>query len=225
MSANQQTFKEVLKKYRFLGQKIRGNFLKITAIVIGLVCLVFILSRLSFNFSPSQSRIEIKLDPAIAASIQKGVAKQRIYIDSYYSDEPGDLSRFANFYICYDGFFANKDKLYKSGLLIMRYGMKKPQLQAQDFQVVQTYIASGGRVLLLCPAWVYKTYEKKEIQELSFYQIAKEFGVILTADYADPPLQIVEPAFMVKNFANQLEGVFGKIVGEEGQPILVGKNG
>jgi len=130
-------------------------------------------------------------DEEITESIVHGVESRFIYLDDYYSDAPADLNIFtktkAKVITGYDSFTENKDKLFRSGLLVMRYGMRKKQLSTNDFKVVKKFIDNGGRVLLACPAWVYESYEKKKIKDLSFYKIAKEFGLVLTAEYADAP--------------------------------------
>jgi len=125
----------------------------------------------------------------------------------------------------YESFTANRDKLFRSGLLVMCYGMQNKQLSADDLKVVKKFVDNGGRVLLLCPAWVYGSYEKKKIEELSFYKIANEFGLTLTAQYADAPLKIVDPAFQVGGIEEQIGGVFSSVQIGSGVPVMVGKNG
>jgi len=169
-----------------------------------------------FLFWPkSTNQVVLPSDKQITQSIVHGVESRFIYLDDYYSDAPADLNIFskakAKVITGYDSFTENKAKLFRCGLLVMRYGMRKKQLSASDFAVVKKFIDNGGRVLLACPAWVYESYEKKKIKDLSFYKIAKEFGLILTSEYATAP--------------DNMEGVFSSIKIENGTPVLQGKDG
>ena len=56
---------------------------------------------------------------------------------------------------------------------------------------------NGGRLFLPCPAWVWKHYDKKPIDDLPYARIAKHFGLIMDTQYVKPPLKFVHPNFSV----------------------------
>jgi hypothetical protein len=193
------------------------------------IILVCVCLAIFFLWPRPSHEIVFAPDTVIGESIAHGVSQRFIYLDDYYSDAPGDLTVFlavqAKVITGYESFTTNRDKLFRSGLLVMCYGMNNKQLSADDFKVVKKFVDSGGRVLLLCPAWVYGAYEKKKVEDLSFYKIAKEFGLTLTAQYADAPLKVVDPVFQVGGIEEQIGGVFSSIqIGSE-VPVMVGKNG
>ena len=118
----------------------------------------------------------------------------------------------------------NKEKLLQSGVLVIRYAQKKPQLSDTDHQVIKQFIANGGRILLLCPAWVWTGYEKKPLELLPHHMIAKNFDVLLTSSYVGRPLTMVHPDFLVEHFDQITIGTFSEIIYQDAQPILVGRN-
>ena len=175
----------------------------------------------------------LRSDVKLRASIRKGIKNRMAYIDSYHSDDPANLSMFSNYGIkanvAYGDFVENEEMLFKNGLLLMRYGIGKKELSKKEFSVIKKFIANGGRVLLLCPAWVWIAYDRKGIERLPYYKIGKEFDLILTGQTVEPPLKIVHSRFRADGIEKEVEGLFSDIIyldaKSNAEPIMVGKNG
>lgn len=168
------------------------------------------------------------VDPVIAKSIQKGVASRLVYLDDYYGSEPADLSIFnktgVRAYVSYKSFVENQENLFNCGLLLMNYAMYQREMPAEELMVVKKFIANGGRVLLLCPGWVWVSYEKKDLKRLPYNQIANEFGLKITDVYAERPFRIVDQKWYVKDIADDFPGVFSSIDYEDAIAVVVGKD-
>jgi hypothetical protein len=169
------------------------------------------------------------LPAADNASILRGIKERRIFIDSFHGSELEDLASIRKMglkpYISYTDYMSGKNQLFHSGLLLVNWGMKRRELKSEEEEIVKQYIAGGGRILLLCPAWVWVAYERKGLERLSYNQIAKNFALILTADYVAAPLKIVDPRFKVPGAEKELQGVFSGILYEKAKPILLGSDG
>jgi hypothetical protein len=165
----------------------------------------------------------------IEKAIQAGIKNRLVYIDSFHGEDPADFSVFAEIgvkvHISYGDLVNNKDKLFQCGLLLMRYAMQKKEMSDAEYAIIRQYIANGGRVLLLCPAWVWVAYEKKGVEHLPYYRIAENFDLHMTAEYVNPPLRIVNPRFKVEGLGKEISGTFSNIIYKEADPILVGSDG
>lgn len=160
-------------------------------------------------------------------AISSGIKNRVLYIDGYYANAPKDLSVFRKInlkpFVYYKGFAANKEKLFQSGILVMNYSRNKEELKEEEYEIIETFIVNGGRVFLLCPAWVWTGYDKKPLERLPYYRIARNFDLLLTASYARRPYKIVHPFFKVRGFEGVVKGTFSEIVYTNAEPILVGK--
>ena len=105
----------------------------------------------------------------------------------------------------------------------MQYGQGKKEMTGAENVVIKQFIDNGGRILLLCPAWVWVAYEKKGLERLSFQQIADNFGIMLTTDYVAPPLRAADPAWPMG--LDVWPGTFSSLIYTKGRPILVGGDG
>ncbi|MDA0232657.1 MAG: hypothetical protein O3C69_04145, partial [Chloroflexi bacterium] len=106
------------------------------------------------------------------------------------------------------GFMSNRDRLLSSGLLVMLYATHRTEPTDAEYQLLRQYIANGGRVLLLCPAWVWKSYDKKPLDRLPYARIAECFGLKMIFDSAKGTLSIVHPEYKVQGSEGLLEGTF-----------------
>lgn len=173
--------------------------------------------------------IHLGEDQSIRASIKTGIRNRRIYIDGFHGNNLEDLISVREMglrpYVSYDNYAAGKARLFQSGLLVVNWGMGKKEMTREEAEVIQKYIANGGRILLLCPAWVYVAYEKKGLERLIYNQIAGNFDLILTADYITAPFKVVNPKFKVPGIEKEMQGVFSGILFDKADPILVGSGG
>lgn len=172
------------------------------------------------------------VDPEIARSIAAGVSNRVVYVDGYHAVVPPDLAVFAEAGAKatpqgYQGFAYNRDELFKSGLLVMQYGMNQREPDAEEYAVVRQYIANGGRLLLMCPAWVWDTYEHKPLEELPYNIIAREFGLGMDTSCVKAPMRVVHPGFDFGGFQKEIEGSFSSISFNPANatPILAGSDG
>lgn len=170
------------------------------------------------------------VNPKIQESITSGIAKKRVFIDGAHAIIPTNFYIFKSLeldpFISSDTFIKNKNKLFSSGLLIMNYAIGKPELSKEEYKIVRQYIVNGGRVLLLCPAWVWTAYDKKDIKRLPYYNIAKYFGLTMTTDYVAAPFKIVDPFFSSSDpiLAKIKGSVFSATTGEAAN-IIIGSDG
>lgn len=170
--------------------------------------------------------INLGEDQSIRASIKAGIRGRRIYIDGFHGNNLEDLIAIRKMglkpYISCSDYVREKGKLFHCGLLLINWGIGKKEMTNAEAEVIKQYIANGGRILLLCPAWVYVAYEKKGLERLSYNQIAGNFALILTADYVTAPFKVVNPKFNVPGIEKEMQGVFSGILFDKAEPILVG---
>ncbi len=182
--------------------------------------------------SAQPAAASILSDQEIARSIAAGVSNRIVYVDGYHAVIPPDLSVFTAAGAKatpqgYQGFVRNRDALFKSGLLVMQYALDRREPEAEEYAVVRQYIANGGRLLLMCPAWVWEGYDKKPLSDLPYDIIAREFGLAMDTAHVTAPLRNVYPGWDFDNFQNTIEGTFSAISFNPGnaKPILVGSDG
>lgn len=84
----------------------------------------------------------------------------------------------------------NRSSLLQSGLLVVRYEIGKAEFDAQELALIEQFAQGGGRILLLCPAWVAASYESKRLDALGFNRIAAKFGILIGGDYVGSPYSI-----------------------------------
>jgi hypothetical protein len=115
-------------------------------------------------------------------------------------------------------------------LLVMQYAVGRPEPTEAEYEIIRRYVANGGRLLLLCPAWVWPAYDKKPLERLPYRRIAEQFGLKVETEYAKPPLKTGRPPFKADGVGDilQLQGTYS-VIGyppkSGATPILVGSDG
>ena len=110
----------------------------------------------------------------------------------------------------------------------MQYAIGRPELTDAEYLIIQQYIVNGGRILLLCPAWVWTHYDKKPLDRLPYARIARDFGLQMSSQYLKPPMKTVHPDFKVSNPDEILNGTFSRIEYQRNSfafPIVEDENG
>jgi hypothetical protein len=173
--------------------------------------------------------LPVAFDPALARSIAAGVSNRIAYIDGYHATVPPSLLPLKDIGVAAfafaEDFETSRRELFRSGVLIMSYDQKKPEPTEREYAIVRAYIAHGGRLMLLCPAWVWPLYEKKPLDRLPYNRIAREFNVVMRDRCADAPLKIVHRWFNVPGAEKAFQGVFSDIAYRDAYPVLAGNNG
>jgi hypothetical protein len=172
--------------------------------------------------------LDFSIQPDLKKTILMGVTNRVVYIDAYHGAAPDDMAIFrkigVNAFVYNNNLQASKEKLFQSGLLVIRYTKNKAELSKNDEKTIKQFIAHGGRILLLCPTWVWTSYEKKPLEDLPYGKIARNFDILLTPAYVRQPLLIENSDFYVKGFDKILGGTFSEILYTDADPILVGEN-
>jgi hypothetical protein len=173
--------------------------------------------------------VDVKEESEIARGIANGISNRVAYVDGRHAVAPPDMSFFRDAgvkaFAYKEGFLENQKELFQSGLLIMQYGMKKELPSEEEYAIIKRFIGNGGRILLICPAWVWAAYEKQPIEDLPYHRIARFLGVLMTADYAAGPYRIVDSSFQVPGVDRHLKGTFSSLVFNEGRTLVAGKSG
>ncbi len=198
-------------------------------IFIAAIKIVFPVNQ-SFDYiSVSKEKLE---DSNISKSIALGLKQRKIYIDAYHALIPANPYIFDSLKISYEigqGRFTNEqNKLFSCGILLMDYSIGKPDLSDDEYLVVKKFMVNGGRVMLLCPIWVWEAYDKKSLKASPYYKIAQYYGLEMSSAYAAPPLRIDSSYVNDENpdFIESIKGTFSSInCLEKFTPIIVGQNG
>ena len=168
----------------------------------------------------------------LTRSIAKGISNRMIYVDGNIGARPSDLEALKygknKVRIYSTGFMDNLDRLFNSGLLVMQYAIGQPELTDAEYSIIRQYIVNGGRILLLCPAWVWTHYDKKPLDRLPYARIARDFGLKMSSQYVKPPMKTVHPDFKVSNPDEILNGTFSRIEYQRNSfsfPIVEDQNG
>ncbi len=147
-----------------------------------------------------------------SAGIARGIRERAVFVDACHGGElaaPAVLRKFGcRLYTSTAGLLADRDRLFQSGLLLLNYRIGGRELAPGELALVRRFIAGGGRVFLLCPAWVWYSYDHKGIELSPYYQIAREFGLTLTGE------QIA--------VTGRFEGAFSRVIFGRGQVLLRG---
>jgi hypothetical protein len=166
--------------------------------------------RLSSREAAVEQRRERPL--SVSASLAEGLRQRVVFVDAYHGGElerPAVLRDFgAKLFTSTAGLLADRDRLFRSGVLLIDYKVGGRELAPGELELVRQFIAGGGRVFLLCPAWVWYSYDRKGIERSPYYQIGREFGLTLTGQ------QIA--------MTGKFEGVFSKIIFDHGEVLLKG---
>jgi hypothetical protein len=167
-------------------------------------------------------------DEAIASAIANGVRNRVVYVDAYHGAAPPDMATFrdagTNPFTFQESFVTAQQKLFQSGVLVLQYANGRRQLGDDELAVVKRYVANGGRVALFCPAWVWISYERRPLEELSCFKIAGLFSLLMTGEYVAGPYRTVDPALQVPGLGHRLAGTFSAVLGVNGRPVLVGRD-
>lgn len=85
---------------------------------------------------------------------------------------------------------ANRHTLLSSSILVVRYDMGLSEFDERELALIDQFTQAGGRILLLCPAWVAASYENKRLDTFGFNRIAGKFGILISDEYVGPPFTI-----------------------------------
>ena len=167
---------------------------------------------------PEKPAVPAQVNTQDARSVDAGVKARRAYMDGFHGTPPLELRAFmtnaGNVDVGNADLVANSELLMNSGLYVLRYGMGKPGLNQEELALMERFIDAGGRVLLLCPAWVPISYEKQELSRLSFNQIARAFGLLFSPEMAMAPLSVTGVIGRDGRKRLPMEGAaFSKIIG------------
>jgi hypothetical protein len=167
-------------------------------------------------------------EPGMKYSIRKGIRNRMVFIDGYHGaqlEKPEVLrSNGMVLFTSTSNLEEGQEQLFRSGILLINYRIGGKELSEKEKDVIGRFIANGGRVFLLCPAWVWYSYDKKGIEDSPYYQIAKKYGLVLTGDSVSPPLVINDQQFSARGIEKDLGGTFSKIIYEAGEPLLAGSD-
>jgi len=184
------------------------------------------------KISGAEQSDEKLFNEELTRSIAKGISNRMIYVDENIGARPSGLEALKygkNKVRTYStGFIENIDRLFNSGLLVMQYARGRPELTDAEYAIIRQYIANGGRILLLCPAWVWTHYDKKPLDRLPYARIARDFGLQMSSQYVSPPMKTVHPDFKVSNPDEILNGTFSRIEYQRNSfafPIVEDENG
>lgn len=168
-------------------------------------------------------------DPLLERSIAAGVSNRIVYVDSHHGASPASLLALMDIgvkaFVFTGDLVSERAELFRAGAMVMVYEQHKPELTDEEYAVVRSYIANGGRVMLLCPAWVWVAYEKKPLDRLPYNQIAAEYGVALGQECVPGPLTVAHDYFGTGRFGADPRTAFSVVRGSSGLPILTGSNG
>ena len=153
-----------------------------------------------------------------ALSIGAGVQMRRIYVDGFHGALPSGLAALVaqngSVAIANTGLLANSALLMNSGLYVLRYGMGKPEMSREELTLMERFVSAGGRVLLLCPAWVPLAYEKQDLSQSAFNSIARGFGLAFSPETAAAPLSVTGALNRAGKQNLPMEGAtFSKVIG------------
>jgi hypothetical protein len=159
-----------------------------------------------------------RLDAQDAKSVGAGVKARRAYVDAFHGAAPSNLGALMASSSSVDlgkgDLVANSELLMRSGLYVLRYGMGKPAMSQEEFKLIDRFVSAGGRVLLLCPAWVPLSYEKQNLGGLSFNLIARGFDLLFSAESATAPLSVTGALNRSGKKVLPMEGAaFSKLIG------------
>lgn len=88
---------------------------------------------------------------------------------------------------------------------------------------METFVANGGAVFVLCPAWVWVSYERRPLEELPYHALLRPFDVVLSTDYEGAPFDLVHPFFGPGARLSVTDATASRIVyGANSEPIAVG---
>lgn len=151
-------------------------------------------------------------------SVSSGIKTRRVYVDGFHGAPPSELkvlmARVGNVDLGKTDLVTNSELLMNAGLYVLRYGNGKPGMSQEELMLIERFVAAGGRVLLLCPAWVPLAYEKQNLSELSFNRIAQGFGIFFSAEMASAPLSVAAGINREGKKSLPIEGAsFSRVIG------------
>lgn len=191
--------------------------------------------RAADDRTASTSSTDRQSAPAEGASAA-GVRERLVYVDTYHgSPIPNEawLAGLGNRITIGAGdFLVNQARIMRSGLIIIRYDIKKPEFEAQEMALLEQFMRQGGRILLLCPAWVPISYEGKSLQQIGYNRIAQRFGMLITKDATGAPFRLdTEFSESTATLAPGDKAAFSRIIGprsalsilrdEQGHPVAM----
>ncbi|MDO8812771.1 MAG: hypothetical protein Q7J38_12195 [Gallionella sp.] len=168
--------------------------------------------------SPKISAAFVQPDAQDQISVAAGVKTRQVYVDGFHGVPPSELkallAKTGNVEVGNVDLLTNRKLLMHSGLYVLRYGMGKPKPSEAELQIIEQFVAAGGRVLLLCAAWVPDSYEKQDLSELSFNRIARGFGLLFSPELAEEPLYVTDATSSAGKKKLSLQSMaFSKLIG------------
>ena len=143
--------------------------------------------------------IDIHSDETVRKSIQEGKREKRIFIDISHGGLDGEFKSLLrawgyNPISPPSGFQGNQEKLFQSGILIMSYKIGGGELRPGEMNTIKRFIDSGGNLLLLCPIWVWTTYDHKPLDLNPYNQIGEIYNLKLVEEYQKGGVQVTQNA-------------------------------
>jgi hypothetical protein len=146
------------------------------------------------------TRLNLESNAEVVESIRRGKAEKTVFIDTSHGSLPFDFKPLLRSwgYRPFSpevGFQGNPQKLFRSGVLMISYKQKGGELTAEEVQTLEKFVKAGGSVLLLCPAWVWTSYDNKPQELNPHFKIAKLFNLTLTDEYQKGHAHLTNSAF------------------------------
>lgn len=179
------------------------------------------------SLSPTNSN---HLEPTVSVLKESLISKSSVYIDAFHGSLPDTCffntrASFRKIYSSSNDFIKDEKELLGSDILIVRYGNN--EFQEKEIPILEKYIQSGGKILLMSHGWVWISYGQKTLDVLPANVIGRNFGMIISGSTLEPPLKVIHPLFNIDGLEPALadmKATFSDVVYGEGEPLLVGKD-
>lgn len=140
------------------------------------------------NVSLRLTSLDIKSNKAITKAIQRGKKEKKIFIDVLHGGLDPDFKVLLrswgyNPISSPSGFQRNREELFQSGILMMSYKVGGGELTSEEMDTIKTFISSGGSLFLLCPIWVWTSYDHRPVELNPYHQIGELYNLLLVEEY------------------------------------------
>lgn len=177
----------------------------------------------------SITELQADVDSNVTESISHGVQARLVFVTEKLSSTDLPYEYFKELgiktRIFKEEFCCRERELLQSGLLILSYRGGMQSLSTEELGTIYKFLDNGGRLFILCPGWVWTSYENKGLGELPYNQILEYFSVAITQEYISPPYVITDPLLgsdavtsLVNLTASEL------IYGRSSTPLIIGAN-
>ncbi len=188
---------------------------------------LFTLGRSGESSRPRATGLARRKDPEIRQAILDGRRRRALFVDARQGSDqvPVELLRDLGVDVSVhgEGVVDARRELYGSGGLLLKYRAGLGPLSAEELRVMETFVANGGAVFVLCPAWVWVSYERRPLEELPYHALLRPFDVVLSTDYEGAPFDLVHPFFGPEARLSVTDATASRIVyGANSEPIAVG---